>query len=69
MTTDEELERELDALLARAGANVPPHLKAGVLAGYREMKTMAARVRQPRVAAAEPSNIFSLARYARSKAQ
>jgi len=67
MSTEEELERELDALLARAGANVPSHLKAGVLSGYREMKGMAARVRQPRTAAAEPSNIFSLTRYARSE--
>jgi hypothetical protein len=65
MSTEEE--RELDALLARAGANVPPHLKAGVLSGYREMKGMAAKVRQPRTAAAEPSNVFSLTRFARGK--
>jgi hypothetical protein len=65
MSTEEE--RELDALLARAGANVPAHLKAGVLNGYREIKGMAAKVRQPRTAAAEPSNTFSLTRYARSE--
>jgi hypothetical protein len=60
MSTEDDLERELDMLLAKAGANVPPDLKAGLLNGYRDMKRMAAMVRQPRTAAAEPSNIFSL---------
>jgi hypothetical protein len=60
MTTEDDLERELDMLLAKAGANVPSDLKAGLLDGYRDMKRMAAMVRQPRTAAAEPSNIFSL---------
>jgi hypothetical protein len=60
MSTEDDLERELDMLLAKAGANVPSDLKAGVLDGYRDMKRMAAMVRQPRTAAAEPSNIFSL---------
>lgn len=61
-----DIEHELDVLLAKAGANVPPHLKAGVLAGYVEMKRMAATVRQPRTAANEPSNVFSLTEFARS---
>jgi hypothetical protein len=60
MSTEDDLERELDMLLAKAGANVPSDLKAGLLDGYRDMKRMAAMVRQPRTAAAEPSNIFSL---------
>jgi len=60
MSTEDDLERELDMLLAKAGANVPSDLKAGVLDGYRDIKRMAAMVRQPRTAAAEPSNIFSL---------
>jgi len=64
MSTEDDLERELDMLLAKAGANVPPDLKAGLLAGYRDMKRMAALVRQPRTAAAEPSNIFSLKDFA-----
>jgi hypothetical protein len=66
MTTKDDTEHELDMLLAKAGASVPPHLKAGILAGYRDMKVMAARVRQPRTAASEPSNVFSLKSYARS---
>jgi hypothetical protein len=65
MNDQDGLERELDALLAKAGANVPPHLKAGILAGYGDMKVMAATVRQPRTAAAEPSNVFSLTGFAR----
>jgi hypothetical protein len=64
MSSQDGTEHELDVLLAKAGASVPPHLKAGVLAGYRDMKVMAARVRQPRTAAAEPSNVFSLKSYA-----
>ena len=60
MSNPDGLEHELDMLLAKAGADVPPHLKAGILAGYRDMKRMAAMVRQPRNAAAEPSNVFSL---------
>ena len=67
MSTPDGLEQELDMLLAKAGANVPPHLKPGVLAGYREMKVMTAAVRQPRTAAHEPSNIFSLTSFAVSK--
>jgi hypothetical protein len=66
MSSQDGTEHELDVLLAKAGANVPPHLKAGVLAGYQDMKIMAARVRQPRTAASEPSNVFSLKSYARS---
>ena len=66
LSTKDESAHELDVLLAKAGASVPSHLKAGVLAGYRDMKIMAARVRQPRTAAAEPSNVFSLKTYARS---
>jgi len=65
MSTPEALEQELDMLLAKAGANVPPHLKPGVLAGYREMKAMAAMVHGPRPATHEPSNVFSLKNFAR----
>jgi len=66
MSTPDALEQELDILLAKAGANVPPHLKPGILAGYRDMKVMAAAVRQPRPAAHEPSNTFSLKSFVRS---
>jgi hypothetical protein len=70
MTTNDDdasLERELDMLLVKAGAVVPPDRKAGVLAGYRDLKRMAALVRQPRTAADETSNIYSLKSFVRSK--
>ncbi|MBV8839743.1 MAG: hypothetical protein JO000_24685 [Alphaproteobacteria bacterium] len=66
MSTPDALEQELDMLLAKAGAKVPPHLKGGVLAGYREMKAMAAMVHGARPATHEPSNIFSLTKFVRS---
>lgn len=64
---DAALERELDMLLAKAGATVPADRKAGIVAGYRDIKRMAALLRQPRSAAAEPSNVFSLVPLARPK--
>ena len=69
MSTDNEaaLGRELDMLLAKAGADVPAERKAGIIAGYRELKQMTSLVRQPRTAAAEPSNIYSLTGFARSR--
>ena len=69
MSTPDGLEQELDMLLAKAGADVPPHLKPGVLASYRDMKVMAAQVHQSRPATHEPSNIFSLKSYASGASQ
>ena len=64
---DADLERELDMLMAKAGAKVPAERKAGIVAGYRDLKRMAALLRQPRTAADETSNIFSLKGFMRSK--
>ena len=64
---DASLEREFDVLMAKAGAKVPADRKAGVIAGYRDMKRLAALLRQPRTAADEPSNTYSLEGFARSK--
>jgi hypothetical protein len=60
---DAAVERELDMLMARIGAEVPADRKAGVIAGYKDMKRMVALLRQPRTAAAEPANIYSLMPY------
>jgi hypothetical protein len=57
---DAAVERELDMLMARIGAEVPADRKAGVIAGYKDMKRLPALLRQPRSAAAEPSNTYSL---------
>ena len=69
MSTQEDaaLEREFDVLMAKAGAKVPADRKAGILAGYKDMKRMALLLRQPRSEAAEPSNIYSLTGFAPSK--
>jgi hypothetical protein len=53
--------RTLDTMLARVGLAVPTDWYAGVLAGYRELTAMAALMRQPRDAAAEPAIVFDLA--------
>jgi hypothetical protein len=62
MSTEERraLEQEFDALVARIGAVVPADRKAGVIACCEELRRMTALVRQPRDAAAEPSNVYSL---------
>jgi len=64
---DAASEREFDTLMAMAGATVPADRKAGVVAGYRDMKRMTALLRQPRTPAAEPSNVYSLEGFARNK--
>jgi hypothetical protein len=64
---DADREREFDMLMAKAGAQVPAERKAGIVAGYRDLKRMAALLRQPRTAADETSNIFSLKSFMRSR--
>ncbi|MEV8511996.1 hypothetical protein [Dactylosporangium sp. NPDC051484] len=48
-------------LMARVGITVPDDRRAGVLAGFQELTGMAALMRQPRDAAAEPAAMFDLA--------
>lgn len=55
-----ELKLELDVLLARADVTVPDDRMPAVFAGYQDLKHLCALLRQPRTAAAEPSNTFSL---------
>jgi hypothetical protein len=55
-------EAEFDAILSAAGLAIPDDLKPGVLAGAQQLHAIVAILRQPRTAADEPSNIFSLAR-------
>jgi hypothetical protein len=57
---DREIEHEFDVLMRKAGADVPAERKAGIVQGYKDMKSATALLRQPRTAAAEPSNIYSL---------
>lgn len=55
--------QQIDALLASAGLMVPPDLKAGVYSEAKDLLVAVQRLRAPRQAAAEPSNIFSLVKY------
>jgi hypothetical protein len=54
-------DEEIDALLSLAGLVVPPDLKAGVASEIRDLRRMAALLRNNRPSSAEPSNIFRLA--------
>jgi hypothetical protein len=54
------IEQEFDMLMTKAGVELPADRRAGVIAGYKDMKRMAALLRQRRTAADEPSNIYSL---------
>ena len=58
--SDAAVEQEFDTLMSKAGVALPADRKAGVVAGYKDIKHMAALLRQPRTAADEPSNIYSL---------
>jgi hypothetical protein len=62
MSTEDKtaLDGEFDALMARAGVVVPADRKAGVVAGFEDLRRLTALLRQPRTAASEPSNIYSL---------
>ena len=64
--SDAGLEQEFDVLMRRAGIAVPADRRAGVIAGYTDIKRMAALLRQPRTAADEPSNIYRLAASSRT---
>jgi len=55
-------ESEFDAILSAAGLTIPNDLKPGVFAGAQQLHAVVELLRQPRTAADEPSNIFSLAR-------
>jgi hypothetical protein len=59
-TSAADQKLELEVLLRRAGVAVPTDRMEAVLAGYTDLKRMTALLRQPRTAAAEPSNTFSL---------
>jgi hypothetical protein len=48
------VEEDIEARLAAAGIVVPPDLKAGVIAEACDLLRMAAILRGPRTAAAEP---------------
>jgi len=58
--SDDDLKQELDAAAKKAGLTIPADRFEAILAGYKDQKRMIALLRQPRTAAAEPSNVYSL---------
>jgi hypothetical protein len=62
---DDALEREFDIVMHKAGLTVPAARRAGTLLAYQDMQRMAALLRQPRTAASEPSNVYSLVPFLR----
>lgn len=67
-TADREAEaaKHLVFLLARAGHEVPPDRFPGMLAAFHQLEAMRRLLRQPRTAASEPANIYSLETITRS---
>ncbi len=59
MTPDDD--DDIAAIIAGAGLTIPADLRAGVYAEASALRRAAALLRAPRNAAAEPSNVFSLA--------
>jgi hypothetical protein len=59
----EAFDTENKSLLVAAGLAVPADLLAGVLSEARAVRRAAHLLRQPRSAAHEPSNIFSIVGY------
>ena len=53
-------ETEIETRFALAGIVLPAERKIGAMAGAAEILAITHWVRQPRTAAAEPSNVFRL---------
>jgi hypothetical protein len=57
---------EFDVLAARAGLEIPPDRKPGLLQGFKDLRQMLSLIRQPRTAAAEPAGTYCLDTVTRS---
>jgi hypothetical protein len=53
--------------MRRSGIEVPADRRVGALAAYREMRGMAAKMRQPRDAESEPAGVFLPQLFLRSR--
>jgi hypothetical protein len=56
----DEVDAELDLLLARAGIVVPESLVDGVRAGHRELRRLAALLHEPRSVYDEPAAAYRI---------
>jgi len=57
---DEALALEFDVFARRAGLDIPADRRAGVFAGFKDLRRMLALMRQPRTAAHEPAGTYSI---------
>jgi hypothetical protein len=60
------LDTEIESRFQQAGLVIPADLKAGAISEARSALSVTFWLRQPRTAAVEPSNTFSLVKGARS---
>jgi hypothetical protein len=58
--SEQDLMLEFEVMVKRAGLVIPDMRKAAVFAGFKDLKRYCALLRQPRTAASEPSNTYSL---------
>ena len=64
--TPQPLDAEIESRFQQVGLVVPTDLKAGAISEARAALAVTFWLRQPRTAAIEPSNIFSLVKGAQS---
>lgn len=63
---EQALAAEFDILAKRAGLAIPEDRKASMLRGFKDLKRLTALLRQPRTAADEPANAYSIQSVTRS---
>ncbi|MBM3607209.1 MAG: hypothetical protein FJX29_01960 [Alphaproteobacteria bacterium] len=59
MTGKRDLEKEFDALAARAGLMIPPERRQAMLDGYRDLSVMIERLHRSRDAAQDTAHVYS----------
>jgi hypothetical protein len=60
MPDEAALALEFDVFARRAGLEIPAERKPALFAGFKDLRGMLALMRQPRSAADEPSDTFSI---------
>ncbi len=63
---DDALALEFEVMAKRAGLTIPEKRRPGLFAGFKDIRQMAALLRQPRTAASEPAATFDILTVTRS---
>jgi hypothetical protein len=66
VSDDQALTAEFDVLARRAGLTIPEDRRPALLAGFKELRKLAALTRQPRSAADEPAGAYAILSVTRS---